>query len=116
MAILKSFTYFSALGVRTGTATATAGAATLNAESGVITTEALTTAAASEYTLTLTNSKIAATDMVFASVQNGTNTTAQATITTITPASGSVVIKVKNTTAATALNGTLKISFVVFKV
>ena len=58
----------------TKTAAATSGAATLNKMSGVITTEALTTATGATYTLTLTNSDIAAADLVFVSVGNGTNT------------------------------------------
>jgi len=115
MAIAKLFTFFSALGVRTGTATAAAGAATLNAESGKITTEALSTAAAASYTLTITNSKILATDMVFASVQYGDSTTGEPAINRITPANGSLVIIVRNEAAAAALNGTLKISFFALK-
>lgn len=99
----------------TKTATATAGAATLNKDSGKITTESLTTAKGAEYTLTLTNSAIAAADMVFASVALGTATTGLPMVTTITPAAGSVVIKVLNNDANDALNGTLKISFMVLK-
>ena len=99
----------------TKTATATAGAATLAKNSGVITTEALTTAAAAAYTLTLTNSTIAATDIVLASVQNGTNTQGIPVISRVTPGSSSVVILVHNLHASEALNGTLKISFVVFQ-
>lgn len=44
----------------TKTATATAGAATLNKAAGKVTTEALTTAAGANYTLTITNSTVAA--------------------------------------------------------
>lgn len=100
----------------TVTATATAGAATLNKHYGVITSEALTTAAAAAYTLTLTNSKVAATDIVFASVQNGTNSAGIPIIGTIAPAAGSVVIKVENQHASAAFNGTIKVSFEVRKV
>lgn len=99
----------------TKTATATAGAATLNKNAGVITSESLTTAAGAEWTLTLTNSAIAAADQVFASVQNGTNTTAMPYITTVAPAAGSVVIKVRNGHASVALNGTVKVAFFVVK-
>lgn len=99
----------------TKTATATAGAATLNKDSGLITSESLTTAAAAEYTLTLTNSSIAAGDYVFASVQNGTNTKGPIYVTTVTPGSGSVVIKVLNGAASDALDGTIKIAFMVVK-
>lgn len=99
----------------TKTASATAGAATLNKDAGVITSEALTTAAGDEYTLTLTNSAIAAADQVFASVQNGTNTKGPLRVTTVTPGSGSVVIKVENGHSADALDGTIKIAFMVLK-
>lgn len=99
----------------TKTATATAGAATLNKNAGVITSESLTTASGAEYTLTLTNSAVAAADQVFASVQNGTNTTAMPYITTVAPAAGSVVIKVRNGHASVALNGTVKVAFFVVK-
>lgn len=99
----------------TKTATATAGAATLNKNAGVITSESLTTASGAEWTLTLTNSTIAAADQVYASVQNGTNTTAMPYITTVAPAAGSVVIKVRNGHASVALNGTVKVSFLVVK-
>ena len=95
----------------TKTASATTGAATLNKNAGVITSEALTTAAGATYTLTLTNSTIAAADQVFASVQLGTATTGMPVVTTVTPAAGSVVIVVQNIHASAALNGTIKIAF-----
>ena len=97
------------------TATATSGAATLNKSSGVITTEALTTAATATYVLTLTNSTIGATDQVFASVSMGTSTTGLPDITSIKPGAGSVVITVQNAAPSAVLNGTLKIAFAVFK-
>lgn len=99
----------------TRTATATAGAATLAKTSGVITTEALTTAAGATYTLTLTNSKIAAADQVYVSVANGTNTAGMPVVCTVTPAANSVVIVLQNIHASAALNGTLKISFALLK-
>lgn len=104
------------LGVGTKTASATAGAATLNQPSGVVTSESVTTAAAATYTLTLTNSKIAATDIVLASVGNGTNSAGTPEICSSTPANGSVVIVIRNAHASAAFNGTLKISFVVVNV
>jgi len=98
------------------TATAAAGAATLAALQGKITTEALTTAANATYTLTLTNSQIAAADVVLVSVANGTNSQATVILGRVTPASGSVVITVLNKhDSAVAFNGTLVISFRVFK-
>ncbi len=89
------------------------GTATLNKASGVITTEALSTAAASDFTETLTNSVIKATDLVFVTIQNGTNTGGDPVLGTVTPANGSLVIKVRND-GSSAFNGTLKIGFLRF--
>ena len=98
-----------------GTATATAGAATLNNRFGKITTESLTTAQNAIYTLTITNSAIAADDLAFASVANGTNTQGTPQIVRVTPAAGSLVITVKNAhDTAQALNGTLVVTFAPF--
>lgn len=99
----------------TKTATATSGAATLNKFSGTITTESLSTAAGAVYTLTITDSAITATDIVTASVALGTATTGMPDVTTVTPAAGSVVIKIQNIHASAALNGTLKVSFASMK-
>jgi hypothetical protein len=99
----------------TKTATATAGAATLAKSSGVITSEAVTTAAGATYTLTLTNALVAATDQVYASVWLGTATTGMPTITTVKPGTGSVIITIQNIHASVALNGTLKIAYMLLK-
>lgn len=112
---------FGVLECLNNTATATSNAATLNAAGttptacGIVTTESLTTAAAATYTLTLTNNMIAATDMVFASVQYGSSTTGTPAIATVAPGAGSVVIIVQNIHASAALNGTLKISYILIK-
>lgn len=103
------------LSIDNGVATSAAGAVTLHKQAGVVTTEALATAAAGVYTLTVTNNRIKATDLVFVSVQNGTNSAGDPTVLRVTPANGSVVITIKNTHAANALNGTLKISFASIK-
>ncbi len=97
------------------TATATAGAATLNKLSGKITTEALTTAAQTNYTLTVTNSTVAAADIVLASFTNGTNSAGSPHIQRITPGAGTITFLVRNSDASAALNGTLVVSFVVIK-
>lgn len=99
----------------TKTATAVAGAATLNKLSGVVTSEALVTAAAALYTLTITDSAISATDLVLVTVQNGTNTTGAPDVITATPAAGSLVIVIRNSHLSVAFNGTLKIGFVALK-
>ena len=99
------------------TATATSNAATLNAAGcGVITTESLTTLAGSDYLLTLTNSMIAAADVVLVTVGYGTATTGSPMVNRVTPAAGSVAIRIRNGgTTDAVLNGTLKIGFVVVK-
>lgn len=100
----------------TKTASATSGAATLNSPSGVITSEALTTAAAATYTLTLTNTCIAAADIVLVTMGNGTNSAGAPVVTTVTPAAGSVVVVVKNVHVSAALNGTLTFAYAIVKV
>lgn len=96
-----------------GTATTTGGAATINKEAGVLTTEALTTAAGSSYVITLTDSKIASTSIILVSPMGGTNTVKNFNIDAV-PGSGSATITVYNTDPSAALNGTIKIGFVVF--
>jgi hypothetical protein len=91
--------------VGSGSAVAISGAATLNQDSGVITSEALI--AATSYTLTLTNSNILSTSTVIVNQTNSANL--PVTLASVTPASGSVVIVV----GMAALTGTVKISFIV---
>lgn len=96
-----------------GTATSTAAAATINHTQGTITTEALTTAALSDYSFTLTNNNIYASSIVFLTARNGTNTTLYIVPHSVVPAAGSVTFKVRNAHATVALNGTLVIDFLV---
>ncbi len=89
-----------------GAQTAVAGAATLNQGSGVITSEALV--GATTYTLTLANTRVAATSTVLV---NATNSDALAVfIKSVAPSANSVVIVV----GMAALTGTVVISFAVF--
>lgn len=113
MAIRFSRVNLRQLNLFGGTATSTAAAATINAAAGVITTESLTTAAAAVYTFTLTNSFIAAGDIVLAMVS--TTGTGTPVVAEITPAAGSAVIVIQNIHASAALNAVLKIGFVVIK-
>lgn len=85
--------------------------ATLNKSSGVITTEALTTAAAGTYTLTIADNLVAAADIPGASVSLGTSTTGLPEVATVTAAAGSIFIVIRNAHASAAFNGTLKIQF-----
>lgn len=109
--LLNTHLFQESIRVLNGTATASAGAATLAKQAGKITTEALSTAAAATYTLTLTNTKIAATSFVFASVCYGTATQGTPQVVSITPSANTVVIIIKNIHATLAFDGTLKISF-----
>lgn len=89
-----------------GTATAVAGAATLNTPSGIVTSEALTGATA--YTLTLTNSLITANSVVLTTPVDSAG--GAVTLTSVTPSAGSVVIVV----AMPSLTGTVQFPFHVF--
>ena len=102
--------------VTVGTATSTAGAATVNTQTGLVTTEALVTAAAATYSFTLTSSLINANSIVLVTVGKGTATTGEPAVHFVTPAAGSAVIAIRNDAAAVALNGTIKIGFVVLNV
>lgn len=96
-----------------GTTTAVAGAATLNTSKGIITSEALTTAHAASYTLTLADSAIKANSVVLASVALGSATTGTPLIETIKSSAGQAIFEILNNDAANAFNGSIKVSFVV---
>lgn len=99
-----------------GTGTASSAAVTINDLMGLITTESLTTAQNAVATVTLTNSKVAAGDLVFATLGNGTNTQGTPVLTSATVTASTVVFKISNMHASDqALNGTLKIGFMVVK-
>lgn len=110
-----SFSASATMNLDSTTATAAAGAATLSKMAGVITSEALTTAAGADYVLTITNTLAAAGDLCWASVDNGTNTTEGACVTRVTVGAGTITIRVRNLHASAALNGTVKISFLTCK-
>lgn len=112
----QATTEYTEIDVKTGSATSTAGAATINTQTGVITTEALTTAAGATYTMTLTNSRINANSIVNVSVAKGTATTGSMVVTWVTPVAGSVVIICQNIHATVAVNGTIELAFTVFNV
>lgn len=96
--------------------TAANGAVTENAsDGGVITTESLTTAAAAAYTCTCgCDAVLGPNSIVLASIQNGSNTQGDPDLATVTTTFGQIVFKVVNRHASQALNGTLKLSFIVF--
>jgi hypothetical protein len=93
------------------TGTAASAAVTLNQPQGTITSETLTTAAGSSYSLVLTNSFItAASNVKAAAFLKGSTAGGPLQITSITPAAGSATIVVQNTGAA-ALNNTIAVMF-----
>lgn len=95
-----------------GTATTTTGAATVNQQSGVLTTPALTTAAGSAYVITLTNSLIATTSVLLTSLMGGTNTVESISVVGIS-GSGTATITLNNIGPTAALNGTVIVGFTV---
>lgn len=98
---------------RRQTGTAASGALTKQGRRVQATSEALTTAAAATYTLTLTNSLIKADSLVLAAVKYGTATAGVPVITRITPAAGSVAIVVQNNHASAAFDGTIVIDVMI---
>ena len=109
------------LGARTSTvsltsSTATAGAVTLNAGFGKITSDVLSLAGATEFVLTVTNTVVTSTDLVFANLQNGTNTvTPGPHISSATAGAGVMTIRIVNENVTAAVNGTVIVDFMVVK-
>lgn len=95
------------------TATAASGAATCNGYLCRITSESLTTAAAAEYTLTLTNDKIDANSVLFTSAAKGTSTQGTVIAGGAKAGAGTATIVVSNVHASEALNGTIIIDVLV---
>lgn len=93
--------------------TEAANAVTASGNAGVITTSSLTTAGGASYAITWTNTLITTSSVVLLSIQGGTNTTEQITL-KVVPGTGSATLTIYNTTAATALNGTIFIGYAVF--
>lgn len=82
----------------------------LNAQSGVITTFALTTAASTDCgSFTVTNNKCFSNSVVIVTVGNSGTGCPVATITSTS--NGSFVVKLRNVHTATALNSALTINF-----
>ncbi len=94
------------------TATSTVHTATLNTTSGLMLTEALTTAAGSDYTFQIVNSLIvsSATPLPQVQMHDGTNTAGDVAVKNITNAAGTCTAVFTNTGTA-AWNGTKIITF-----
>lgn len=88
-------------------------AVTASGGAGVITTSSLTTAGAGSYAITWTNSLITSTSGIALQIVGGTNTVQNITMTCV-PGSGTATLTIYNNTAATQLNGTILISYLVY--
>lgn len=92
--------------------TEAANAVTASGVAGVITTSSLTTVGGSSYAITWTNTFITSTSVVLLTISGGTNTTENITL-KVAPGSGSATLTIYNNTAATSLNGTILLSYLV---
>lgn len=92
--------------------TEAANAVTANGMAGLLTTSALTTAGGASYAITWTDSFITASSVVLLTIAGGTNTTENITLKCV-PGAGTATLTIYNNTAATALNGTILISYLV---
>jgi hypothetical protein len=94
---------------------AVAGVATISIDSGIITSESLTTAAGATYTLTLGCDEADSNSIVHVNIYNGTNNAGDPSLGLVKPSdNGSVTITVVNRHASNAFNGTIKFMVVVF--
>lgn len=103
---------YAAIAATVNAATASGGAVTLSKAICNITTETLTTAAGATYTLTLTNTLVTAASNVQVAAYLKTGTGGPMTVTSVTPAAGSVVIVLTNSGSA-ALANTCALSILV---
>lgn len=100
----------------TGTGTVAGGSVVINTQRGIVTTGSLTTGTLAVTAFDLVDSKITATSQLFASVYNGSNTGGAPVVSTVqVAAAGSATVTIANAGGAAlgALNGTLKINFLV---
>ena len=87
-------------------------ACTQNSRAGKITTTALTAAAASVWSLVVTNSVVSTTDQIFVTITNGSNTGDGPHLGAKLQSSGAMTIQCRT---LSALNGTLIFDYVIFK-
>lgn len=84
---------------------------TIDKMAGSVTSQALTTAAGSKDTITVTNSLAASSSHILCSVVGGTYTTGIPYVTITNRTAGSFVININNTHPSAALNGTVIVQF-----
>lgn len=108
-----AFGYASGAGGAVTQATNSSTGVTLNKPCGQITTVALTTAAAGEERFTVTNSCVAATDVIMLSTTYNGNGTVGLSVQKV--AAGAFDIVITNLHASSAFNAAMVINFVVLK-
>jgi hypothetical protein len=103
-------------GTITATATGTGGTSTvtLSTPLGVITTGAITTAAAADHVMTVTHTGVTAASIINVTV-NKNGSTGWPLITSVEPGTGSYVIRITNAHASAAFNAALKLMVHVVK-
>lgn len=103
----------NALVTLTGTGSTSTG--TMTTLSAQVTTASLTTAAQTSHVATITYTGIAATDLVFATLVGGTNNTHSLALRAAC-STNTIIVGIANTSAATAVNGTIIFNLLVVKV
>lgn len=100
----------------TATASGTGGTSTvtLSKPLGVITTDAITTAAAADHVITVTATNVTAASVINVTV-NKNGSTGWPVITSVEPGAGSYVIRITNAHASAAFNAALKLMVHVVK-
>lgn len=99
----------------TGTGTCSSNAVTISKMGGIVTTESLNTAGGASQAITITNTTVAAGDLILIGRQGGTNSNTQNYTINAVATTNTITATIYNNTAATALNGTIIFSFLVIK-
>ncbi len=92
--------------------TASANAVTINNQCGIITSSTANLAAATSETITLTDSRIASTNIVYATIQSGC-TSGAVSVLNAAAGSGSATITIRNVHATVACASTYTVAFLV---
>lgn len=100
-------------GTVTASGTGGTSTATLSKMAGIVTTDAITTASSGSHVMTITNTLVAAGDIIIGSLVGGSNTRVGVQI-ELVAGSNTITATIKNANAS-AINGTVIFSFLVLK-
>jgi len=100
---------------KVGSVTLSSNAGTLNRRCGIITSEALTTAAGVAVNFVLTNSEVAVGDAVLATRNGGTSNEGTPEMLNAVVTASTITFIIENRHASAALDGTLIIAYQVIK-